>query len=227
MGWRRWTPLPATIVFTIINNWFFAFGTVSCYLILKEFNQISTIRAFYIKNCIKSPLLGIISCTFPHTFKLHYLDAVCGSRIEKVAWLHNSVDRWINFPSTVILQGKTSLGCSIFRFYCLISWKISPNSNQIWNCRSWVRSARFWDTITIRIGRCDWIIRFFKFHGCQKHPKWKGPIFWRQKWYLLEDGVKIRFAQEFMGHADLKTIEIYTHVMEKDIQAVSSSLETL
>jgi len=30
-----------------------------------------------------------------------------------------------------------------------------------------------------------------------------------------------------MGHADVKTTEIYTHVMEKDIQAVISPLETL
>ena len=45
--------------------------------------------------------------------------------------------------------------------------------------------------------------------------------------YLLEDGVNIRIIQELMGHADVKTTEIYTHVMEKDIQAVSSPLETL
>jgi site-specific recombinase XerD len=44
---------------------------------------------------------------------------------------------------------------------------------------------------------------------------------------LLEDGVNIRVVQELMGHADVKTIEIYTHVMEKDILAVSSPRETL
>jgi len=44
---------------------------------------------------------------------------------------------------------------------------------------------------------------------------------------LLEDGVNIRVVQELMGHFDVKIIEIYTHVMEKDIQAVSSLLETL
>jgi site-specific recombinase XerD len=45
--------------------------------------------------------------------------------------------------------------------------------------------------------------------------------------HLLEDGVNIRVVQELMGHADVKTTEIYTHIMQKDIQAVSSPLETL
>ena len=45
--------------------------------------------------------------------------------------------------------------------------------------------------------------------------------------YLLEDGVNIRVVQELMHHAGVKTTEIYTHIMDKDIQAVSSPLETL
>ena len=45
--------------------------------------------------------------------------------------------------------------------------------------------------------------------------------------HMLEDGVNIRVVQDLMGHADVKTTEIYTHVMEKDINAVVSPLDTL
>jgi integron integrase len=43
--------------------------------------------------------------------------------------------------------------------------------------------------------------------------------------HLLENGVNIRIVQELMGHTDVKTTEIYTHVMEKDISAVLSPLD--
>ena len=45
--------------------------------------------------------------------------------------------------------------------------------------------------------------------------------------HLLENGVNIRVVQELMGHADVKTTEIYTHVMEKDLTAVISPLDHL
>ena len=42
--------------------------------------------------------------------------------------------------------------------------------------------------------------------------------------HLLEDGVNIRLVQELMGHDDVKTTEIYTHVMEKDIKAAGNPI---
>ncbi|MCP3853009.1 MAG: integron integrase [Gammaproteobacteria bacterium] len=44
---------------------------------------------------------------------------------------------------------------------------------------------------------------------------------------MLEIGVNIRVLQELLGHADVKTTEIYTHVMDKDISNISSPLEEL
>jgi len=44
---------------------------------------------------------------------------------------------------------------------------------------------------------------------------------------MLEDGANIRVVQELMGHADVKTTEIYTHVMEKDISAMLSPLDSM
>jgi len=45
--------------------------------------------------------------------------------------------------------------------------------------------------------------------------------------HLLENGVNIRMVQELMGHADVKTTEIYTHVMRKDVGTVVSPLDRL
>ena len=45
--------------------------------------------------------------------------------------------------------------------------------------------------------------------------------------HMLEDGIHIRVVQELMGHADVKTTEIYTHVMEKDITSAWSPLDSM
>ena len=45
--------------------------------------------------------------------------------------------------------------------------------------------------------------------------------------HLLESGTNIRVVQKLMGHADVKTTEIYTHVMKKDIDSVKSPLDLL
>jgi len=44
---------------------------------------------------------------------------------------------------------------------------------------------------------------------------------------MLENGVNIRVLQELLGHADVKTTEIYTHVMARDIQQLQSPLDRL
>ena len=43
--------------------------------------------------------------------------------------------------------------------------------------------------------------------------------------HMLEKGVTIRRLQELLGHADVKTTEIYTHVMKKDLDSLPNLLD--
>ena len=43
--------------------------------------------------------------------------------------------------------------------------------------------------------------------------------------HMLENGVNIRVLQDLLGHADVKTTEIYTHVMARDIRKLQSPLD--
>ncbi len=45
--------------------------------------------------------------------------------------------------------------------------------------------------------------------------------------HMLEHGVTIRTLQELLGHADVKTTEIYTHVLNQDIRNLKSPLDRL
>jgi len=44
---------------------------------------------------------------------------------------------------------------------------------------------------------------------------------------MLENGVNIRVLQDLMGHSDVKTTEMYTHVMDKDISHLTSPLDVI
>jgi integron integrase len=45
--------------------------------------------------------------------------------------------------------------------------------------------------------------------------------------HMLESGVNIRVLQDILGHKDVKTTEIYTHVMNKDRKKLISPLDSL
>ena len=45
--------------------------------------------------------------------------------------------------------------------------------------------------------------------------------------HMLENGINIRVLQDLLGHADVKTTEMYTHVMKSDIDSLRSPLDLL
>ena len=45
--------------------------------------------------------------------------------------------------------------------------------------------------------------------------------------HLLEDGANIRMVQTLLGHKDVKTTEIYTHVMSTQLEGTTNPLDAL
>ncbi len=45
--------------------------------------------------------------------------------------------------------------------------------------------------------------------------------------HMLQSGKDIRRVQNFLGHSDVRTTMIYTHVMDQNLKAISSPLDDL
>ena len=45
--------------------------------------------------------------------------------------------------------------------------------------------------------------------------------------HLLENGVDIRKIQQLLGHTNLQTTQIYTHISKEEIRKIRSPLDTL
>ncbi|MDP2670521.1 MAG: tyrosine-type recombinase/integrase [bacterium] len=45
--------------------------------------------------------------------------------------------------------------------------------------------------------------------------------------HLLEQGVDVRYVQELLGHSNIRTTQIYTHVMQPALRNITSPLDRL
>lgn len=45
--------------------------------------------------------------------------------------------------------------------------------------------------------------------------------------HLLESGIDIRYIQKLLGHSNLRTTEIYTHVSKNNLMNIKSPLDSI
>ena len=64
-----------------------------------------------------------------------------------------------------------------------------------------------------------WIRRLILFHGPTIRASWRK--------HLLADGYDVRTVQELLGHKDVRTTMIYTHLLNRAARGVRSPAERL